>query len=153
LLITLYILIIDYSAYSQTSCDTSTISDIVNLQIKIADKAFKQKYVILKSSIQWDSLKDYYEKNSTYDLFLCGHIRNWNFFHINSKFGTVETDTTSVMEYSCFLGTPLFNENKTKCRIVMSIHTGEWGSSGWYYFYEKKGKKWKLVRQSLIWIS
>jgi hypothetical protein len=153
LLIIWFILIIDYNAYSQAICDTSIISDIINLQIKIADRASKYKFAIKISSTEWD-IREMDLPEGPYNLFLCDRNMNWNFLLKNLKFGTIKTDTTSSLDYTCIIGTPLFNENKTKCRIVMATFAGEWGSSGRYYFYEKKGKKWKLLRRSsLIWIS
>jgi hypothetical protein len=34
-----------------------------------------------------------------------------------------------------------------------NTHFSEWGGSGRYFFYEKRGRKWKLVDSSLVWIS
>ena len=74
---------------------------------------------------------------------------NWDKINIFSEFGSLKTDTTKDLEYTCFISIPIFNDEITKCRLYMSIHYSEWGGHGTLYFYEKINKKWKLVDSAI----
>ncbi|MEN8121453.1 MAG: hypothetical protein ABFS35_13965 [Bacteroidota bacterium] len=139
--------------YSQKKCDTVTVNKIVNLQLKIADKQFNRPYILLKTTKLFKKERKNFKTNSVYNRSLCKRYMTWDNLYINSKFGIVKTDTTKDLEYTCFISTPMFNKDKTKCRVMMSVRHGEWGGHGSLYFYEKKGGLWKFVRTGMIWIS
>jgi len=39
------------------------------------------------------------------------------------------------------------------CSLYANSHFSEFGGSGFYYYYEKKGQKLKFVMHKLIWVS
>lgn len=147
------ILAIGSKGFSQTATDSLFISQIGQLQMKVADKCFKREFFLSNNSTPYDTTKDYFRIGTDYNQFLCGQFINWTDFKIRSKYGSIETDITKKNEYTCFISTPIFNSSKTKCRLLMNTHFSEWGGHTSYYYYKRKGKKWKLVKSSLISIS
>ncbi|MFL5764970.1 MAG: hypothetical protein ACJ77K_13585 [Bacteroidia bacterium] len=131
------------------SPDTVLVTSIVNLQLRIADQSFKRTYVLDNSSMPFDTTKSYYNTGGEFTTFVCGKYVSWNKFRLHSKFSSVETDTTTYKEYSCFISTPVFNAKKTKCRLTMSTHYSEWGGYTGCYYYQKRGRKWKLVKHTV----
>lgn len=136
-------------ALSQTKDDTVQIEKIVRLQMKIEDDYFDRPYVLSRSSTPYDTTKSYYQSDSVYNNYPLGKHLKWTQFDLYSKYGSVESDTTTYKEASLFISTPVFNANKTKCRIVVNTHT-EWSGDVSYYYYRKRLNRWKLVDRSLI---
>jgi hypothetical protein len=153
LLIALLLLLISFQRITAQS-DSVTITRILNKQIASADKHFgKQPYVLNRSTVPFDTTRHEFLPNSEYTRFLCGKYMTWTNAQITSATCTVETDATQSKDYSCFISTPIFNSDKTACRVYMSCHYSEWGGGGYFYFYQKKHSKWKRVRTSLLWVS
>jgi hypothetical protein len=150
-LITILLLFLCHRLVAQS--DSATIVQVLNEQLAFADKCFgKQLYVLNRSTVPWDTTRGEFQPNSEYNRFLCGKYMTWTDEQIASDRCTVKTDTTTN-DYSCFIATPIFNSDKTKCRVYMGTHYSEWGGSGRFFYYEKKRNKWKLVRLSLVWVS
>jgi len=138
---------------AQVNCDSIAIIKIVNAQLKVADKYFERSYVISSTSIPFDTAIAECKPDSIYALYTCGRFLNWDHFNLQSEYGRVETSSDSSAEYSLFIATPLFNNEMNLCRLYVSSHFSEFGGSGFYYYYEKKGQKWKFVKHKMIWVS
>jgi hypothetical protein len=147
------IIFIPLFCFSQSNCDTIGMEQIINIQLKYADKWFDRPFVLFNSSIPYNAERDEFKLDSVYTKYPCAKGLNWNQFDLNSKYCTIESDTTTNKEYSLFISTPVFNEDNTKCKFVINTHFSEWGGQGRLCFYEKRGKKWKFVRSTLIWVS
>lgn len=139
--------------FSQTNCDTSGIEQIINKQLQFADKWFDRPFVLSNSTIPYNNERAEFKTDSIYFNYPCTKEMNWSQFDLKSKFCSIESDTTTSKEYSLFISAPVFNEDKTKCRFVINTHFSEWGGQGRFCFYEKRGKKWKFVKSTLIWVS
>jgi hypothetical protein len=152
-ILSLLFIFLGLNLFPQSSCDTLAIEKIINRQMKIADKWFDRPFVLSKSSSPYDSTQIYYQLDSTYNKYCCGRNIEWNDFNLGSKYGKVESETSLYEEYSLFISTPIFNETMDKCRFVINTHFSEWGGQGRLCFYEKKNKKWKLAKSTLLWVS
>ena len=152
-ILSLLLIFLGQNLFSQPTCDTLAIEKIINKQLKIADKWFDRPFVLSKSSTPYDTTRNYYQLDSIYNKYYCGKNVKWNDFNVSSKYGKVETDTSKREEYRLFISTPIFNETMDKCRFVINTHYSEWGGKAMLCFYEKKNKKWKLVKSTLLWVS
>lgn len=139
--------------FSQTKCDSVGIEQIINRQLKFADKWFDRSYVLSSSSTPHNIDRKEFKRDSIYINYPCTKDLNWNQFNLNSKYCSVESDTTTNKEYTLFISAPLFNEDYTECKFIINAHFSEWGGQGRLCFYEKRGKQWKFVRSTLIWVS
>ena len=140
-------------ASGQIVCDTVEVEKIVNAQLKFADKWFDRPFILTNSSVPYNPNKSIYQTDSVYTIYPCDKNLNWNQFKLHSKYGTVESDTTTNKEYSLFISAPIFDEKKTKCRFITNTSYSEWGGQVRMNHYAKRGRKWKLVRSSLISVS
>lgn len=136
--------------FSQSKNDTNDIKEILKIQLKIADKTLKQKFVLSKSSMPYDINRVYFKPDSIHNHFTLGKILNWSNFKPISKFVELESDSSENYGYSFFMSTPIFNKEMTKCRFVVNFHFGEWGGYTRLCYYEKRRRKWKLTKQTRI---
>lgn len=152
----LFLLLVLSGQRLAAQCDSIALAGIFRLQVSQADKSFgkNQPYVVDRSTVPFNPARSEFQPSGIYTEHLCGEsATTWDTFDTGSKLGTVETDTSTYMEYSCFISTPFFSSDGTKCRIYMSTHFSEWGGSGRFFYYEKKHGKWKLKNASLVWVS
>lgn len=140
------------SCYAQT-CDTLEIKQILKEQMRLFDKRFDRDFVLMSSSKPYNPKKSIYSFDSTYSNYPCDSVINWSEFNITSKYGVIQSDTTTDFEYSCFISTPVFNAKMTRCRVVTALSFSEWGGSSGYSFYKKRWGRWKLIRTRLISVS
>lgn len=145
-----FFLLIMLNSFSQVTCDTNAIITIINNELKRYDIYFSCPYILDKTSVPYDTSKSYFKTDSIYNTYFCGYQINWNEFKIKSKYVTVENDSNKNNECSVFISTPIFNTEMTKCRLITSTHYSEWGGSTFIKYYEKRKKKWKLIKRTLI---
>ena len=122
------------------------------MQLKIADKWFDRPYVVIRTSMPIDLAKSYIKSDTTYIKLCFGSQINWSDFSIGSKYGKVETETDN-REYSLDISNPVFNEDLTKCKVIVSSHFTEFACYGRLYDFVKRGKKWKVARSNLLFIQ
>ena len=151
-LLTIIFLILVSTSNAQINCDSIAIAEIVNRQLKIADNYFGRPFVLKKSSMPFDTASTRFKPDSTY-IYTCHRYLRWDDFNVQSKYGTVQSDTIGYLEYSLYISSPMFNKEINKCRLVVVTHFSEFCSSTRYFFYKKAGKKWKFVKQTLLSIS
>src|ERR1700756_1333434 len=120
-------------SFAQDSvCNTSLIYDIFNQQLKIADKIFKRKYfVCLQPKI--------YGRDTMYTTDICAQLTVWDSTNSTSKKASFK-DSVHTQDYFCVISKPYFTKNQSCCRIIMSIHSGEWGGGTTRYIYKKTAR-------------
>lgn len=149
-LLTAFLLAWTLNSFSQ--CDTAAIEQIVNHQLKLADKSFKQHYV-LKASPAFNETHYHYKPDSIYHNYACNKDLSWSEFNLTSKFAIIEKDMIKTRGLGMIVSSPIFNQEMTKCKFVVIKMHGEWGGNGKIFYYKKKRKRWKLVSSKLLWVS
>jgi len=129
-------------------CDPTTLRNVLEAVLKIESKDLDRDYLLTLEAIPVESSREpskegSYRECQSFDAWprewiQVGHVR------------PVPRDSIDHMSFSLFISRPAFNPEGTECIVRFANHESEWGGGKRYLYFKKRGRKWKLVRASLI---
>ena len=138
------------------------VYEVLNTELNSLDSRLKMTYYLNEKSFtsyerEYRRLtgKSRFERDSVYRKKLCNKVK-WGQEYITSLLAIVYPDPVKHYrepDRSCFISTPIFNKDFTKCKVYVSVSLGEFVASGRFIYFEKRDGKWIRTNSSLVWIT